>query len=104
MKVTINCPIHGEVPFHATPDFFRGEAVTMYCPRCAEETASETNAETALDHCRRIKEKYKEVRRQPSKRPEGGYTSISRDLWFIIEDMLIDKNLWENIKDKEITD
>ena len=55
---------------------------------------SENKAETALDHCRRIKEKYERVRCQPLKRPEGGYTHISRELWFIIEDMLIDEKLW----------
>ena len=96
MKTTINCHIHGEVPFEATPDFLNGEGevVTMYCPRCVAETASAC-AETALDHCRRIKLKYESVRSQPSKRPEGGYTHISRELWFVIEAMLRDKNLWE---------
>ena len=94
MKNTINCPTHGEVPFPGTPDFIGGEAVTLYCPRCVEETELK-QGETALDHCRRIKAKYTEVRAQPAKRPEGGYTSISRELWFIIEAMLIDENLWE---------
>ena len=92
MKVSINCPIHGEVLFDATPDFI-GEVVTMYCPHCAEETESETH-EAAWDHCRRIKQKYEEVRPDRCRRPDGGYTYISRDLWFIIEEMLIDKNLW----------
>lgn len=96
MKTSINCHIHGEVPFDATPDFIGdNEAVTLYCPRCAE-AAHKTITETAWDHCRRIKKKYEEVRRDRYRRPEGGYTHISRELWFIIEAMLIDENLWED--------
>lgn len=94
MKNTINCPTHGEVPFPGTPDFIGGEVVTLYCPRCVEETEA-TLAKTALDHCKRIKEKYEKVRPDRCRRPEGGYTHISRELWFIIEAMLTDTDLWE---------
>ena len=48
MKVSINCPIHGEVPFDATPDFFTGEAVTLYCPRCEQKDSLLTQTANAV--------------------------------------------------------
>ena len=57
----------------------------------AECAVSKSEREAAIRHCRRIKETYERVRWQ--KPPEGGYTMISRALWYVIEEMVADEKI-----------